>query len=130
MKISPDLSRAVKAVVHERNSKVNDYERRRKEIRAWINKTPKVRRLFERYERLQKQCHDLSDQISEVGLRAYNNDVEDAEKLTKAGFPGDVSRKLDDRTIIARLSMATPENGVKILKELGSIWDEPAVRKS
>jgi hypothetical protein len=131
MKLTPDLTRAIKAVISRRNTDAQlESANRTKKVADWINRTPRVKRLYNQLEIVRKKEKVLENQIAALGLKTYVRDVNDIERLAKAGLKLDNNAPLREETVMAQLACATPEEGMKIVKSIGINWDEPASRKS
>jgi hypothetical protein len=127
MKITSDLKQAIRAVISEQNRIARaDEQQRKNKISEWIKKTPRVKRLIERYKSAGEQAEKLAKEVSAIGLRSYDFDVNDPVLLERAGLKLGKFEPIREERIIAQLARATPAEAPAILKEIGINWDDGA----
>jgi len=87
MKITGELKQAIRAVCDERRAEAAQNSKRKEDaIKSWINKTPRLKKLYAEKEKLELQVREIGSELNAFGLASWKYDLQDNAKAERHGF--------------------------------------------
>ena len=140
MKIDQNLRAAIRSFCASSNRNINrgaEIEAERRAVDDFVAQTPALQKWVKRADKLHKRIDAMRKKAGELeektdgfvkpfGLRVTYQDklvIDDYEAFSKAGGKIEIKTSRSADAVISQLAAATPEEGAKILADLGIKWE-------